>query len=224
MKKVTQWAVLALAGMAVGTQAEIISTFDTDAQGWMIADNANPADESSTGLPIFHGGAGNPGGFISLPMDWTLPGFFVAPDVYLGDQSSMAGGTMSLDRIVAEPRVAVDPYQIDYSIDITMTGVGSSVILGADLNTVDVDLWKTQSVAFDETGGWVHLDTGIAATNAEIAAVLASLDDIRVRGNLNDFGGAIGIDNFQFTPVPTPGSILLLGVGGVLCTVRRRRH
>jgi hypothetical protein len=209
-------AVAGLGGIAL---ADVVSsTFDAGAEGWVTADGDSPDNQSTTGMPLYLDTAGNGGGFVTPPLIWRGDAFFVAPDKFLGDQSDKAGsGFVSVDRRFYEPAFGGAVLQDDFAVDLTMTG--ASMTLAVDLAPVPLLSWGTQSVSFSEAGGWFHLDTGVAANDTEIAAVLASLEDIRVRGNLVEAGGRIGMDNFSL--VPTPGSVLLFAASGVL--MRRRR-
>ncbi|HZW11003.1 MAG TPA: laminin B domain-containing protein [Phycisphaerales bacterium] len=207
-----------VAGMGGIVCADVISsTFDTDAEGWTVADAPSPVGQSTTGVPRYLDSAGNGGGFVTPPLAWPGDAFFVAPDRFLGDRSDMVGGFVAVDRRFFEPAFSGAAVQDDFAVDLTMTG--ASMTLAADLAPVPLLSWGTQSVSFTGAGGWFHLDTGIAATEVEIAAVLGDLGDIRVRGNLVEEGGRMGMDNF--TLVPTPGSLVLFATSGL--AVRRRR-
>lgn len=212
-------ALVAVSGFVAAAQAGVVgSTFDFGADGWLVADGNSPDNQSTTATPVYYDAAGNSGGFVIPPLKWSTTAFFIAPNKFLGDQSDKDGGSVSVDRRFYELGGISQPLQNDYAVDMTMTG--ASMTLAVDLAPVPLVSWGTQTVALSTAGGWFHLDTGIPANAAEIAAVLANLEDIRVRGNLNDAGGNIGMDNF--TLAPTPGSIALLSMAG-LSALRRRR-
>jgi hypothetical protein len=206
----------ALAGMA--SADGIFSDFNTDAEGWIVADGDAPDNQSTTALPNYQSSGGNEAGFITTPFPWPTTAFFVAPDKFLGDQSGFFGGRIEVDRRFVEPRVSTDPYQIDYAADLTMTG--ADMTLAVDLVEVPIDHWDSYTIDLSASGGWFHLDTGVAATDDEISALLGDLEDIRVRGNLNDVFGNLAIDNFGL--VPTPGSVAVLGAAALM--IRRRRN
>ncbi len=222
MKITTYGMIIACAGLATAARADIIeSTFDTGDEGWIVADSANPAEESAVDTPFHFEDNGGFGGRITLPVDWEGTGFYVAPDAFVGDMSAMAGGTLSVDRIAIDPRYSFSLDQFDYEIDLTMTGNGQ--LLAVDLPTFSDLFATTQTVSFDSTGGWFFVDSGEMATDEEIAAVLADLGDLRIRGNTSPDGGAIAIDNVRMTPVPAPAGVLLIGLGTGLTVIGRRR-
>lgn len=211
-------AVIAVAALAGVASADVIfSDFDFDAENWLVADGDSPDNQSTTAIPDHRDSGGNVAGFITTPFPWQTTAFFVAPDKFYGDRSGYFDGRIEVDRRFVEPRVSTDPYQIDYAADLTMTGAG--LTLAVDLVEVPIDNWDTYTIDLNASGGWFHLDSGIAATDDEISALLADLEDIRVRGNLNDVFGNLAIDNFGL--VPTPGSVAVLGAAALM--IRRRR-
>lgn len=206
--------------VSIASADVVFSDFGSDADGWMIADGDSPQSESTTAAPVHFANYGNTGGFISPPLAWSRTAFFVAPTKFLGDQSGKVGGYVTIDRRLWEPRSNSEPNQEDFAIDLTITGVGGTSTLAVDMDLVPVQAWGTQAVELSQAGGWFHLGTGIAATDAEISAVLADLDDIRVRGNLNSAGGNLGMDNFGMVPAPT--TLAVLALAGLTATKRRR--
>ncbi len=210
---------IAIAGLAAAASGDVVnSSFDGGDEGWIVSDGINQAEESASGAPVFYPTDGNGGGFISAPIDWGTQSFLVAPAPFLGNQADKFGGTIEVDRRHIDPRFSVDPLQIDYDVDVTMSGAGMTLAIGLD--PVSLDEWESFSVSLDEAGGWFHLDTNVAATDAEIMAVLGDLNDLRVRGNINDRVNSIGVDNVML--VPTPGSVALLAFAGLTAGRRRR--
>lgn len=207
---------LALAGHA---SADVtVSTFDSGDEGWRISDGITPDAGTISGDPVYRDTGGNAGGYIAAPIDWGTQAFFVAPDRFLGDRSSALGTDLKLDRRFQEPRSANNPYQIDFDADLLLTG--ASMHLAIELPPVSLTDWETFSVSLSEAGGWFHLSTGQAATDSEIATVLADLQDIRVRAGINEVNTNVGFDNFSM--VPAPGTLAALALAG-LAAARRRR-
>ncbi|MDQ7014084.1 MAG: laminin B domain-containing protein [Planctomycetota bacterium] len=219
MNKSMLTGLLAVAGLAAVASGDVInSSFDGGDEGWVVSDGANQAEESVSGTPVFYPADGNDGGFISAPIDWGTQSFLVAPAPFLGDQADKFGGAVEVDRRHIDPRFSVDPLQFDYDVDVTLSGAGMTLAIGLD--PVSLDAWESFSISLDEAGGWFHLDTNVAATDAEILAVLGDMTDLRVRGNINDRINSIGVDNVML--VPTPGSIALLAFAGLAAGRRRR--
>ncbi len=66
----------------------LLSSFDTDYEGWM---------EFGEGILIYVNSGGNPGGYIEFE-DWEAgSGCFLAPDKFKGDLSAYSQGTLSFD-------------------------------------------------------------------------------------------------------------------------------
>lgn len=219
-KRALTTGLMVVAGLAVAASGDIVSSsFDNGDEGWVVSNGANEAQESTTGLPMFFSQNGNGGGFISAPTNWGMQSFLVAPDAFHGDHSDKFGGSIEVDRRHIEPRFSVDPLQVDYAVDVTISG--ASMTLAVGLDPVSLVAWESFSVPLNAAGGWFHLDTDVAATDAEIAMVLGSLEDLRVRANINDRINNIGVDNIML--VPAPGSAALLALAG-LTAARRRRN
>ncbi|QKK09700.1 MAG: hypothetical protein HND58_17030 [Planctomycetota bacterium] len=210
---------VAVAGLAAAASGDIVSSsFDSSDEGWVVSNGANEAQESTTGSPVFFSQNGNGGGFISAPINWGMPSFLVAPAAFHGDHSDKFGGSIDVDRRHIDPRFSVDPLQFDYAVDVTISGASMSLAVGLD--PVSLVAWESFSVPLNAAGGWFHLDTNVAATDAEIAMVLGNLEDLRVRGNINDRINSIGVDNVML--VPSPGSAALLAIAGLTAARRRR--
>ncbi len=222
MSNIQRTAVLvAVAGLAAGAGADVVSSsFDAGDDGWFISDGNSPANESATFAPEHMVSGGNGGGFITTAINWRGTAFFVAPGSYLGDQSDKAGGSIVVDRRFVHPDSQADTMQVDYAVDMTMTDGSGSMTLAVDLAVVSLDSWESFEVVLGAGGGWFHLDSGMAASDAEIAALLGDLGDVRVRGNIRDTFGRVAIDNFGL--VPTPGTLGVLGFAGLVAARRRR--
>ncbi len=211
----------AVTGLAATAGADVVSSsFDAGDEGWVISDGNSPANESATSPAEYFVSGGNGGGFITTPIDWWETAFFVAPEPYLGDQSDKVGGSIIVDRRFVRPDSQTDTKQVDYAVDLTMTNSSNSMTLAVDLAMVSLDSWQTFDVVLGAGGGWFHLDSGVAASDAEIAALLSDLGDVRVRGNIRDTFGRVAIDNF--TLVPTPGTLAVLGLAGLAAGRRQR--
>jgi len=214
-------AVLVAAGVAATVSGDVItSTFDAGAEGWLVADGYSPQTQSVTAVPEHRLVGGNGDGFITTAITWPTTAFFVAPGAFLGDRASSFGGSIEVDRRFVHPDSAADTMQVDYAVDLTMTGLNGTITLAVDLAPVSLTQWESFSIDLSTAGGWFHVGSGVAATDAEIAGVLGSLDDLRVRGNVRDQFARVGIDNFSVVPAPGAAGLLAVGALGV---IRRRR-
>jgi hypothetical protein len=96
MRKLIIAGIFGLFG-AAAAQADIVSMFNSDTQGWtVVGDEVGPVTWVSSG--------GNPGGYVSVT-DSVVGGvmYFVAPDPYFGDHSGAYGTALTFDLIQRYP-------------------------------------------------------------------------------------------------------------------------
>jgi hypothetical protein len=150
----------------------IQSSFDADHEGWRIWNNAgitqpqwvsNEAGQYIGGVDQTYGEA-----------VW----YFDAPEPFLGDLSGAYGGTLSFELASSLPL----PYIVAPLVVLT----GSGVTLALDVPYLPGTGWTVYSVRLGESAGWKNAATGLAATHAELQAVLKNVAQLRIRG---DFGG-----------------------------------
>ena len=161
----------------------LLSSFDTDAEGWSV----------SGGALYYRGTGGNPGGFIEFEDNEDQCGFFRAPSEFLGDLSQFSQGTLSFDL-----KNTVDNGQ-------TMLGCYGSIrissgSLQAEKNVVPyntyLDDWTSFSIPLTAD------DWGV--TPAEWNAMLADVIEIIIYMDTQmNYADLTGLDNFCFTS-PTP--------------------
>jgi hypothetical protein len=182
------FALAALIAMARGASAaQIISTFDTDQDGWT---------SSSGGSMTFATTGGNPGGFLrQVDLDNTDM-FVSAPAKFLGNQSAFAGGSVSFDGI------ELDPGPGNYQPYGTVTLRSGATSIQADLVPLGnpTATWSTFSIPLDAT-------TFGTAPNT-FASVLGNLTAIEVLTESKvGIVETVGLDNFRLSsPVPEPAS------------------
>ncbi len=176
------------------SEAQITSTFDTDADGWTLVQNGSAA-------VTYNASGGNPGGYASgadLETGFAAPVFWYweAPPKFLGNRIFSYGLQLS--------------FQLQQNI--SGTTPNESLIRISDGTTTLfyfpatspalAPLWTTYSVTISEvSGNWKtsNSSTGTAASKAQIKQVLASITFLRIRGEFNGPGNATpdvgGIDN-----------------------------
>lgn len=199
-------------GASEARAALVISRFDDDAEGW---------GEFNDGRAEYSSTFGNPAG--SFRVSDRVRGtvwYFLAPDKFLGDQSSNYGGTLSYDLWVS--------HYVGNN-----TAVGDVVIRGNGLRlkwrwaTPVAETWTTQTVRLDTTGGWERSADDKPATEAELRSVLSDLDFFAIRGEYRSGEDHGYLDNVILSPVPGPGGLALmasaLGSLGLWAAGRRWR-
>lgn len=177
--------------------AMISSTFDLDREGWLAS-----GDVAST-VPTYLASGGNPGGTIEVN-DQTIGGiwYYDAPDKFLGNKSAAYERMLSFDlwQTGSGPQFSAS--------DVVLNGAGLMLTVDAGKNPLPLQTWVSYSVLLSETAGWVKVSSatslaGPPATQAELLAVLESLDRLRIRGEFIDGTDRGRLDNV-YLAIPEP--------------------
>lgn len=210
-------------GVALQCQlgAYVISTFETDGEGWQVVDlpTGGPytiANIQNTYSPTYSASGGNPGGFIASSDPSSQSFFFDAPSKFLGNQIDAYGLTLSYDiRVDNLNTLGTEP-------TVVLVGTGLSLVYdGPDPTST----WSTITVPLSASAsGWTKGTLGGAAPTAtEFQTVLSSLTGLWLKGEYNDIGPTetTSLDDVLLVPEPSSALLVLLGVGAAVC--RRRR-
>lgn len=164
---------------------QIVSTFDTDRDGWTAID-------SQTGTnPIYQSTGGNLGGFIQV-VDGVAgtATYYNAPAKFLGDRSASYGAFLRFDL-----QVSITPNS--NTAGARLMGGGITLVKLLSVLPAVAPNWTSYSMKLDITENWrVGGTTGPIATEAQIRTVLASLTGLAINGEYNTAaadGG--GLDN-----------------------------
>ncbi len=204
---------------AIGAQ----SSFDTDSEGWSVADWINPdlSGVSGTYSVAWNSTGGNPGGYISATDPSGLWFWFAAPVKFLGNQAAAFGSSLEYD-------LFVNPTDGGFLPVVILTGAGQRLFFQGNSPTT---AFASNTVPIVPTG-WRLNDwqSGAEPTLLEMQAVLGSLDGLYISGDWFDGPEVAGLDNVRFgtepTVVPEPSSSALLFLGGLTLVIlsRRRNH
>lgn len=194
MKKLT--LILMISFLVVGISASfahssLISTFNSDDEGWTVT--------GATG-PTYMATGGNPGGYIqgvdsSSSSRWS----FISPDSWDGDWSSYIGGTLEFDLLKTGA-----------------TGTSSvwNVII---YSWGKYAVWDfSLSPSLNE---WNHFSVDLTSSNFDRVSYGATFEsimsDVTAVYILADYGGddTGGLDNARINAVPVPPAAWLLGSG-----------
>jgi hypothetical protein len=177
------------------SQAE--STFDRDLDGWNVAGDADP--------PVFHASGGSSGGYISAMDQATgIYWYWVAPPKFHGNQSGAYGGLLQFDLEQNETTGQQD------QADVLLSGGGLTLVFKTVRNPGTN--WTSYKVLLDETAGWTKDSlSGPRPSQEEMLRALASLSDIRIRGEYSTAQDTGGLDNVSLLASPSNrGAVLVL--------------
>ena len=203
--------------------ADVLSTFDTDREGWI------PGFGAAVGSgAVWQSTGGNPGGRLFAPDRSDTPAdltwyFSATPgdgSPLLGGHSDAYGGILSYDAIIPSPGGAfysdADVYLRNSSVTLFYVG---GFLPGAS--------WATFTVPLRASAGWrkgfAFNQNSVAATEADMQAALANLQEVDIRGNYDTAVNGSGLDNVGITTAPEPTSAALLLGSGAMLLLRRRR-
>jgi hypothetical protein len=203
-------------------QQPIISTFDTDDDGWQVYDTT----PVPTLYPLEHVPSGGLGGAYVRAHDqsgWSM--YFEAPAKFLGDQSPFFGGHMSFDL----HDTGVNP-ELDWA-DVALIGDGLTLV--HNIANPSTTGWSHYDLRLDETGGWLfgYFDNRCplpaalhTPTAAQFQSVLASLQHVRIMADFWSGGDITSLDNVRIQSTPEPGSYALACCALLTVAVLRARH
>ena len=194
------YATVLLLSIGNANAALVESTFDSDEDGWLVSGDATSV------VPSYVAIDGNPGGHIKA--DDTASGgiwYFQAPGKFLGDISGAFGQLLRFDL-----KQSGGGGQISRD-DLILNGAGFELTLEFDSNPLPVDEWVSYAISLDDNAPWMN--GGGLASNADILAVLSSLDRMRIRGEYINGADTGRLDNVSVNVVPIPAAVYMLGSG-----------
>jgi hypothetical protein len=167
----------------------ISSTFDADADGWTIFNDGSG--------PVYYATGGMNGGYIfGTDLGNGQYWYWNAPTKYLGDRSAFYNGSLSFHLIQTDTTSQVDQN------DIVL--IGGGLTLNYDTPYNPELTWTYYSISLHETAGWVNQATGLAPSQADMQAVLGSLQALRIRGEYRFGDDSSGLDEVVLSiPAPT---------------------
>jgi len=177
--------VLPLSNPGAGTRVDpISSTFDVDDEGWSVTGGSFA---ESVLPPRWESEGGVPGGHLSAIGRGAW--YWVAPEKFRGDlrgayalkfdlNQSFLNGSQSQSMVVLQGGGLSLHYPVRFSAGVTWTGY---------------------SIHFDEYSGWLNANTGDPASRAEILTALAAVQQLKIRGWYQAYGGdgEGGLDNVE---------------------------
>ncbi len=179
---------LLLISFAITAQAQITSTFDTDADGWTFLNSA-------TSVPVAHNASnGNPGGYASVTYAsntaLTIQNW-IAPAKFLGNHLVRSLG-MSLKFNLQQSQAGTGT-----GYDVRIENGGSFIYLsGITPKPAVAPTWTSYSFKLDETESWYYSSGATIATRAQIKYILTNVTSIEIRGTYaSNASYTSGLDN-----------------------------
>jgi hypothetical protein len=202
MHQITRAALALMLSTACAHGAEVVSTFDASAEGWVVA-NVNPqahvAADPATVSTTWDDAFGLPAGSLREPdiYSWT---FVSAPAQYLGDKSGFFGGSIGADIFIRLTDSATWP---------AFVLRGANKTLCYPRFSPQLDVWENMSAPL--TGaGWRVNDyvNGVPATDADMQEVLADLRGVYILVEWRTGADDTNLDNVRlFVPSACVGDI-----------------
>ncbi|HKZ80227.1 MAG TPA: laminin B domain-containing protein [Pyrinomonadaceae bacterium] len=164
------------------TRTLAISTFDHSDEGWQVVNNEGNG-------PLHFVSGGNPDGYISAEdAKEASPWYWSAPAKFLGDKSVAYGGELIFD--LRQSRID-NPGQT--TIDVILSGGG--ITLDFDESYNPGTQWTRYTIRLDVSAEWKITGSNQAATRADLARVLKSLEELKILGDYRVGKGNCDLDN-----------------------------
>lgn len=181
--------------------AQIVSTFNSNAEGWTTPDDAD-------GTISYSATGGNPGGLVSgspfvIVLGATtfyVPFYFTAPTTYLGNRSSYYNGTLRYD---IQQSTTGAPNQYAEVIIANSLGITLYYFPPVSNQPPAAPAWATYSVTLNNALGYwktTNSVSGAAATEAQVLNVLTDLANLQIRGLYRDANTTNRLDNVSMRP------------------------
>ncbi|MFQ5489394.1 MAG: laminin B domain-containing protein [Phycisphaerae bacterium] len=159
------------------------SDFDSGDEGWTLVGDA----EGGRSDPDYNFTGGNPGAYVSADDDVTGgTWYFQAPAKYHGDFGAAYGRTLTFDLKQSSLNSQFD------NRDVILTGAGMTIWFNTAMNP-GTD-WTAYSITLDVAAGWLANDD-TPASEADIRAVLADIEDLQIRGEYVSGADTGSLDN-----------------------------
>ncbi len=197
---------------AAFAQADITSTFDTDAQGW------RGANVDTTTLATTYGDLTWASGHVEGAEFASGLFLLAAPAAYLGDLRAYSGGTLSFRLADATSNGVAYPSVLIRSGASLMYYKGNATVPGVTLTPFQVSF---------EPSGWrvgFFGESDPAPTATQFQAALASVTDFGLNADwTSNTPDRVMLDDVRLaSPVPEPTTLAALGLG--LLAARRWRR
>lgn len=202
--------------------ADLISTFDTDADGWSVTDFANLESNdyaiTATFAVTYNATGGTPGGYISESDPSSQYFTFSAPAKFLGNVTGATG--LSYDLTHPTGYVGIQ------AADVILVGNGTRLVWMSNPGLAPNAGWTNVNMAFAPSSAWhVETTTGSLATATDFQTVLGNLSELYIRGEYTNGDEVTGLDNIHLTgtsAVPEPASLMLFSSAGILYGISSR--
>ena len=204
---------------AASLSASVSSTFDNDSEGWTVSSTGGSEGMSSTYVAS--------GQYLQLSEVGAGPyAYFIAPDKFLGNQSSAFGNALRFD------------LQLDYlkttswadtnTGDVILKGNGLTLVYNTP-NNPNATTWTSYSVplSVSSTAVWrlnSTATTSTLATSAQLQSALSDLSALWIRGEFRSGPELSRIDNVTLIPEPATWAGLLAAPALIFALLRRRAH
>jgi hypothetical protein len=180
--------ILCLSGLCLGpaltSRADIVSSFDTDADGWTCADLRSYPGPYDPPIGYYTltwiATGGRPGGYVSRhdPSNYSFS--FQAPAKFLGDVSAYYGGRL---------RFSLMTTTADWGSDNVVVWVGNNgKIIVSQIGSLPGTTWTDYQIILLESNFRYNHKNGAVVSKADLLGVLGDLKALRILG---EFGSQV---------------------------------
>ncbi len=174
------------------SETVVESTFDSGIDGWTVTGDVQ--------TPIHHATGGNPDGNISAKDNVSgIVWYWHAPASIYGNRSDSYDGLMRFDLMQSSTS---RQFNAD---DIRL--VGNALTLEYNTTYNPQTSWTSYLVQLNERSGWRRTSDNLPPSEAEFRAVLADLQDLRIRGEFRSGADTGRIDNFRIVRLQAEGLV-----------------
>ncbi|HPM30773.1 MAG TPA: FG-GAP-like repeat-containing protein [Chryseolinea sp.] len=169
-------AIALLFSLTEFSNAQITSTFNSNADGWTFSDQ----NLSSSQTINFSSTGGNPGGSISSTVATSNYFHFTSPSKFAGNISYFSyGQSLSFDL-----QMPVTPTQHGGNGDVSIRlSTSQEYVYTLPTLPAVAPAWSSYTIKLDETAGWrIGSPGGPLATKAQMLALLSNVGSIRING------------------------------------------
>ena len=190
-------------GYSISHAASITSTFDLDADDWMILEVTNTGGAIvDTFPPAWQATGGNPGGhIIAFETGGSTAARFSAPGKFIGDKRTFIGSELRFD-LLSSP--GAEKAMVQFLVNLLNDTTQEALTFGGALGPSNT--FTTYVIPIEASAGWTYYDlsgsiTQRPAVSADFDSVLSNLSQLSIQGEFINGPELTRLDNVVLGPI-----------------------